>query len=196
MLFVLRTTTLPDDKFLRLKMFLSDFCDEESIQQCSTLSAVVDKLKQHLKIYIFNIDTLNVCRKHFCSSDVTRSLQQYKQQLNDFLSNTSVKEFKGALETQIIDSHNLEPVILKLGESRSNDTLSALKRLVYHYFGNVLKTLILFEIRAGCVCITWCVPSSLVPTLREKAEQLSIEDLASKGVLELVIGLRIVPNEG
>ena len=46
------------------------------------------------------------------------------------------------------------------------------------------------------MCVTWIVPASLVSTLKAKAQQLSSEYLASRGVLELVIGLRIAPNEG
>ena len=196
MLLILRTTKLPGDKFLCLKYFLSDFCDEESLQHCSTVCDIVNILKKHLKIYIFNIDTLNVSCKHFHSSDVTSSVQQYGQQLDDFLSNTSVKHFKNALETQIDDSSKVESVTLKLNESRADDTLKALKRLVYHFVGNIQKTLIHYKTGTGCVCVTWVVPTSLVPILREKAEQLSPQYLASKGVLELVIGLRIAPNEG
>ena len=41
------------------------------------------------------------------------------------------------------------------------------------------------------LCVTWIVPASLVSTLKAKAQQLSSEYLASRGVLELVIGLRI-----
>ena len=196
MLLILRTTKLPDEKFLCLKYFLSDFCEEESLQHCSTSCNIVDTLKKHLKIYIFNIDTLTVSCKYFCSSDVTGSVQQYGQQLDDFLSNTSVKEFKGALETQIIDSSKVESVTLKLDKNRTDNTLKALKRLVYHFFGIQYKVFIHCATEDGCVRITWTVPTSLVPTLREKAEQLSPEYLASKGVLELVIGLRIAPNEG
>ena len=196
MLLVLRTTELPEDKFRCLKYFLSDFCDEKSIRHCSTVCDIVDLLKEHLKIYMFNIDTLNVSCEHFCSSDVTGCVQQYRQQLDDFLSDTSVNEFKGTLETQITDCSKVESVTLKLDKARAENTLKALKNLVCHFLGNAEKTLIHCKTSSGCVCVTWIVPKLLVPILRDKAEQLSPEYLASKGVLELVIGLRIVPNEG
>ena len=196
MLLVLRTTVLPDDKFFNLKCFLSDFCNVSAIRQCSTLHDVIDLLKEHLKIYLFNIDALNVSCKHFNSSDVISSVQQYRRKVSQFLSNTSIIELKGILRTKIVDSTEVETVTIKLDESRTEDTLEALRKLICHLFGNHHKALIHFRTDEGCVRVTWLVTTTLVPILREKAEQLSPEYLASKGVLELVIGLRIAPNEG
>ena len=204
MLLVLRTTELPEEKFCRLKIFLSDVCNEKSIRQCSSLDDVIDLLKEHLKIYYFNIDTLNISCDYFCSCDgrhicsceVKASLEQYRQQLSDFLSNTSIIKFKGILKTKIVDSSKVETITVKLDESRTEDTLEALRKLIFHFFGIHYKAIILFRTDEGCVRITWIVPMSLVPIIREKAEQLSPEYLASKGVLELVISLRIAPNEG
>ena len=196
MLLVLRTTKLPDDKFHRLKLFLSDFCEEMSIRECSTLDNVIDLLKKHLKIYYFNIDTLVISCDHFCSSKVKTSLEQYKKQLSHFLSTTPIKEFKKALKLEIVDRSKVDIITIKLDESRTEHTLAALKKLVHHFFGIHYKVLIHCGIDDGCVCITYIVPVSLVLILREKAQQLSPEYLASKGVLELVIGLRLVPYEG
>ena len=176
MLLVLRTTQLPHDKFLDLKSFLSDLCNEKSIRHCSTMYHIINLLKKHLKIYIFNIDTLAASCKYFYSSDVTSCVQQYRQQLNDFLSSTSVKEFKETLETQIIDSSKVETITLILDDIRADGVLHALKRLVYHFLGNTQKILIHCETHTGG---TWRVPTSMVP---DKAEQLSPEYLASKGV--------------
>ena len=192
MLAVLRNTNLRKTKFLVLRSFLSDFCDEESIQQCETIDCVINRLKRHLKIYFFNIDALVASCDHFCSSKVKTSLKQYRQELDSFLSSTSVREFKDTLEMKI-DSSQLETVVVKLDKST---TLKALEKLMYHFFGVHYKIFIHCGTGTGCVRVTWVVPTSLVPILREKAEQLSPEYLASKGVLELVIGLRIAPNEG
>ena len=171
-------------------------CNEKSIRQCSTLDDVIDLLKEHLKIYIFNIDALKVSCKYFSSSEVDTSLQQYIKKLSHFFSNTSIIELMGILETEIVDSSKVETVTLKLKENRINDTLEALRKLIYHCFGNHHKAFIHCGAGKGCVRVTWVVPTSLVPILREKAEQLSPQYLASKGVLELVIGLRIAPDEG
>ena len=198
MLAVLRTSSLPDNNFLVLKYFLTDFCDEESIQQCSTVSDVIKLLKKQLKIYPFNIDALNVSCKYFCSSEVTDSLQQYKQQLDEFLSSTSVKDLKDSLKTQLVDSSQVEFVTLKLDEIWIDHPLKTLNRLTYHLVGNCSKALALYHTCLGCVCVTWVIPTSMVPNLRVivQAKQLSPEYLMSKGVLEFVIGLRIAPNEG
>ena len=196
MLVTLRNTKLAHTKFCRLKSFLSEFCDDELFEKCSSITEVVKHLKDKLKISIFNIDTLTACCKHFVSSAVNESIQKYKELLKSFLSNTSVKEFQCSLQTKITSLDSVESVTLKLDETRSDDTLNALKKLVYHFFGNSCKTLIHCETRPGCVCVTWLVPMSLVPTLRIMAQQHSQQYLVNQGVLELVIGLRIVPNEG
>ena len=199
MLLVLRTARLPKKRLSHLKFFLSDYCDESSFENCPSPEEIVKQLKVKLKIDIFNIDTLNACCKYFKSQIVNRSVQQYKKHLNKFLSTTSVKEFQYSLQTdEITCLDGTEPLTLKLKDSAiiSNDTFMNLKKLVYHFFGHSSKALIFHKIHYGCVCVTWIVPASLVSTLRAKAQQLSSEYLASRGVLELVIGLRIAPNEG
>ena len=115
----------------------------------------------------------------------------------EFLSSTSVKELKDALKVHINDpSHAFESITLKLDENRNNDTLKNLEKLVYDIIGVRGRALILIRTGLGCVCVTWLVPTSLVSTIRAIAEQHSEEYLANLGVLELVIGVRIVPNEG
>ena len=195
MLLVLRSAKLSKAKLTTLKTFLSDYCEEFSIRKCSTVNSIVDLLIEQLKIYIFNIDTLNASCEYFSSLEVNHSVEQYKQHLDEFLSSTSIKEFKETLQTQIVNPESVERITLKLDEGRASDTLKKLRQLVFHFFGNISKTFIHCETFAGCVCVTWLVPISLVPTLRTMAQQLSHEYLASHGVLELVIGLRIAPND-
>ena len=200
MLLVLRSISQAKDTFHKLKLYLSDYCDELSIRDCSTLSDVIDILIEKLKIYIFNIETLSAvtsCDYFAKCSEMKACVEKYKQHLDDFLSKTSVKEFMGALETEITNHSVVEPVTLKLNETKIDDTLKTLKKLVYHFFGNCSKALAHSDTGEGCVRITWLIPTSLVPTLKTiMVKKCSQEYFASQGVLELVIGLRIAPNEG
>ena len=200
MIVILKSVRLSDKKFVRLKSFLSEYCDDESFEVCSSPKVIVQQLKNKLKIYIFDISTLTACCKHF-GSKAKQSIEQYEKCVNRFLSNTLVKELTECFWAKVLRLHDVRPqdverIILKLDVNVSKDSLKNLKKLMYHLFGVTSKAAILHKVRPGCVRVTWCVPTSLVPTLREKAEQLSPEYLASKGVLELVIGLRIAPNEG
>ena len=194
MLIKLGETKLKKKVFKRFKLFLSHVCDENSIQDCSAVSTVVELLVEKLIISLFNIDILCICCRRFVL--INGPVQSYKCQLKEFLSSTIVKNFKCSLKTELSRLNNVERVTLKLDESRTKNTLKNLKELLFHFFSNASKALVLCETRPGCVCVTWLVPISLVPTLRSMAEQLSHDYLASQGVLELVIGLRIVPNEG
>ena len=197
MLVVLEETELCTKEMRQLKSFLSGYCNETAFENCSSPKKVVDMLKVKLKIYIFNIDTLTACCEYFRSQHVSQSVQQYKEHLHTFLSTKSVKDLQSSLQTKVISFDNVDVITLKLNETVSNDTLENLNKLVHHFFGNSSEALILHKIRPGCICVTWIVPSLLVPTLKAKATKLSIEYLASNGVLELVIAdLRIAPNEG
>ena len=188
MLQVLRDAKLSKSRLCALKMSLSDYCEESSIRECSTVSNIVDLLIDKMMIYILNIDTLKASCIKFGDCKVKCSVEQYKQHLDEFLSSTSVKEFKEALQTEIVNFKSVECITLQLDEDRACDTLKKLKQLIYHLFGNISKAFILCEVFAGCVCVTWLVPISLIPTLRTMAQQLSREYLASHGVLKLVIG--------
>ena len=196
MLLVVKTAKLSSKKFRQLKVFLSDFCAEKSIQLCDNLCAIVDRLVDCLKLYIFNIDTLTVSCKHFNVSKVRVSVLEYKKHLDIFLSTTYVKDFKDALRTEVLDCRSVEEITLKLNESINDNTLRELNNLVHHFFGNISKGLMPCKTDVGCVCITWLLPVSMVSTLRaivkQRLQDPEYQDhLERHGVLELVIGLRI-----
>ena len=196
MLVVVQTARLSEEKLSQLKLFLSNYCDEQSFKVCPSSEEIVEQLKAKLKIHIFNIDTLDACNNYFENDGVSQSIQQYKEHLDNFLSATSVKEFQSTLKTGALTAclDDTEPrITLKLDEKTSDDTLMNVKKLAYYFFGSSSKALIISDIHIGSVCVTWIVPVSLVSALSAKALQLSTEYPGSRGV---VIGLRIAPNEG
>ena len=199
---VLIGTKLSRKKLNILKTYLSDFCDDVSFRSCLSLKCVVELLKLESKMSIFNIEPLvatccKSCSQPLFKTKACRAVQEYGTQLVEFMSGISLKNFRCSLREQIKDVKGIAEVTLKLNDTVGCYTAAdIIKKLPYQLFRVTSKALVLCEVRPGCVCVTWCVPTSLVPTLREKAEQLSPQYLASKGVLELVIGLRIAPNEG
>ena len=82
MLVVVRTTKLSDENFYRLKLFLTEYCDVDAIEDCLSLSQVVKLLKERFILYIFNVDTLIVCCKHFDTFIVKESILKYKHRKN------------------------------------------------------------------------------------------------------------------
>ena len=192
MVYNLRKAELSDDLLVKVKTFLDIYLRDRSILDCSSFSAVVDLLIDKLYIYIFNINTLTACSKYFEGTEVTLFQQQYDQQLHVFLGSTSITDFKDSLQSQVKRLGNLGDITMKLDKAKSNATLATLKELSHHCFGDSSKLLSLVRICAGCVCVTWLAPTLLVPTLRTEVEKLSHEDLANRGVREIVIaGLRV-----
>ena len=203
MLMLLKTAEMSTTKFCRLKYYLSTYCDDMSFKDYSCLDCVIEQLELKSIIYLFNIDTLIVCCtpnkrgtfQPFFESEICDTVLEYREQIKVFLNSKPINEFHCSLRDVMEKYDNVE-VTLKLKDPTSKDTAKRLLMIPCQIFGITGKRFRLREVRTGCVCVTWCVPTSLVPILREKAEQLSPEYLASKGVLELVIGLRIAPNEG
>ena len=203
MLTLLKTAEMSTTNFGCLKKFLSTYCDDMSLKEYSCLDCLIEQLEIESIIYLFNIDTLIVCCtpnqrgtfQPYFESKVCGTVLEYREQIKVFLDSKPINEFRCSLR-DIKEKHDNVEVTLKLKEPTSKVTAKRLLKIPCQIFGITGKRFHLREVRPGCVCVTWCVPTSLVPTLREKAEQLSPEYLASKGVLELVIGLRIAPNEG
>ena len=198
LLLVLRSTQLSRGVLTKVTYFLSDFCEESSICECSSLSAVIDMLQEKMKIFIFNVDALSASSKHLDNSQVNRLIQQYKQRVNNFLEKTPIKQllWKRSLCNQMANCDYFETITVKLGEKKAGeDTLKALNRLTYKLFGVSSKAMILSH-NDGCNCITWLTPMSLGPTLRTAARNLSTNELARHGVLKIMIGLQIPPLEG
>ena len=197
LLLVLRSTRLSRGELTKVTYFFSDFCEESSICECSSLSAVIDMLQEKLKIFIFNVDALSASSKHLDNSQVNQLIQQYKQHVNNFLEKTPIKQlWKRSLCRQMADCDYFETITVKLGERKAGeDTLKALNRLAYKLFGVSSKAMILSQ-NNGCNCITWLIPMSLGPTLRSAASNLSKNELARHGVLKIMIGLQIPLLEG
>ena len=187
LLMILRRAKLSEANFSDLKLYLSGYCDLEPIEQCTSLRAVVDLLIKHLKVYMFNTHTLDICYKYF-DDTIKHSVQKYKKHLNEFLLNTTIKNFMGTLQTEVFDRIGLESITLKLDKSRVDDTLKAFNMFLYSFFGNCSRALNHYDTGPGCVRITWIISTSLVPTLRAMAEQHTLEYLVSQGILELEIG--------
>ena len=206
LLLVLQKTELPEENFNDLKLFLSGYFDDRSFKDCKSLECIIELLNIESKIYIFNIDPLIACcNRKMCQpifeNEICVTLREYKSILDMFLASKPLKDFQCSMQDEVKKHHrnDLVEVTLKLNEDicTSNVTLDKiLKTIPYKVFGISSKAFVFHEVHAGCVCVTWLVPTSLVPTLREKAEQSLQDYLTSNGVLELVIGLRIVPNEG
>ena len=195
-LLVLRSTELSRGALTKVTYFLSDFCEESSICECLSLSTVIDMLQKKLKIFIFNVDALSASSKHFDNSQANQLIQQYRQRVNSFLENTRITQlWKRSLYGQMADCDYFETISVKLGERKAGeDTLKALNRLTYKFFGASSKAMILSQIN-GCKYITWLAPTAVVPTLRTAARKLSTNELARYGVLEILIGLRIVEGK-
>ena len=187
LLMILRKAELSEAKLSDLKLYWSGYCSLEPIEQCTSLRAVIDLLIKHLKIYMFNTCTLEVGCKYF-DDTIKHSVQEYKKHLNEFLLNTTVKEFMNTLQTEVVDRTDITSIALKLDESRVDDTLKAFNMFLYRFFGNCSRALNHCETGSGCVRITWLVSTSLVPTLKAMAKQHTLECLVSQGILELVIG--------
>ena len=122
-------------------------------------------------------------------------MQRYKQQLDKFLSSTSVKQLKDAFQSQTELPSDVESITMKLDERRAEATLTALKKLAYHLFGISSKTLVLSGVGAGCMVITWLAPMAVLPILKKNAKQHSPATLLKLGVLKLVIALDVILPE-
>lgn len=196
MLMKLKTARLPKKSLQKLKEFLSSFCNVNAIETCSTLKKVIDCLTEKSKISIFNIYTLEMCAhcKEISFPVVNGPVEQYKEQLRNFRFITSVQELEHLVLSKVTSQDDFESLTLKLDDNRDSDTLEYLRQLTYYCFGVNSKAFILFKICKGCVSITWFVPTSLVSTLRETAEQHSPKYFSSFGILKVVIGQQVVYN--
>ena len=185
---------MPSETIQDLTYYLADVCDDDhSFLDCSTTFDFIRQLKRYISL--FNIEILMIIHDMFKSFAVKKSVQKYKQQLDTFLSSTSIKQLKDAFQSHTSPPNNVESITMKLDESRADATLAALKKLAYHLFGISSKTLILFEVGAGCITITWLAPMAVVPILKRKAAQHSPATLSRLGVLEFVIGLKVISPE-
>ena len=179
MLVELQTASLSKETLSRLKLFLSDYCDESSFENCPSPKEIVEQLKVKLKIDIFNIDTLCACCVHFKSQIVNRSVQQYKKHLNKFLSTTSVKEFQCSLLTdEITCLDDTEPLTLVLGGTANDDTLKNLKKLAYHFIGHSSKAFIILRLGHGSIgkteYLTFREPDTLTNAVLDKNVQQKV----------------------
>ena len=125
--------------------------------------------------------------------DLKDQMEQYKKDLAAYQTATKVKDFIAAAlqldaetSTSTSDSHSL-PLIgtaydpkyfkklsIKLDKPFSDCTLEYLCKL-WTSLKDLLRlpplTLLLHEIREGCICVTWLIPTHLTPQATERARQ-------------------------
>ena len=192
MLLLLRMSSFSSERMKLLRFYLYDLCEDQSFLDCSSPEAIVEQLKRYISM--FSIDLLHIIIVKF--NEFQEAVQEYDKFRQKFLSNTAVHELKDAFNKQAPLESSVESITLKLKEMGADFTLKALRKLACHLFGISYKAMILFDVRAGCIAVTWAAPVSLVPMLRKNIEQChSLIDLQRLGVLELVIGHWIVTPE-
>ena len=188
MLMVLQRSELSEKELSNLRFFLSTFCNDMSLKRCDSLECLVELLQLTSKISLFNIEPLAACCKcQLLVAEVRRVILNYKMHYKRFWLGASLRNFRCSLKERIDEFEGMAEVSLKLNNiAASNTAAEIIEKLPYELFGVSSKAMVLCKVQKGCVCITWVIPMSLIPTLKEKA-QLSPEYLASKGVLKLVI---------
>ena len=121
-------TELSEGTFYDLKFFLSHYCNLESIRQCTSLHDVLELLIEHSKTNAFNIDTLNAIGEYLDHA-IIQSVQEYKEDLDNFFSSTTVKEFTDTLQTR------MESFTLRTDQIVPDYILRALRELIHHVTG-------------------------------------------------------------
>ena len=123
-----------EKNFFQLKEYFSNFFDDGSFMDCSTLKEFVVILREREIISIFEIDDLlHVC-KNLWIHDVEHLLQEYKQSVEHVFAHVETYAFKKVLQDKLTD--HVGAIILRRHEITNDATLMrAMKNFTYYCLG-------------------------------------------------------------
>ena len=124
---------------------------------------------------------------------VNKDLDDYIQQLNNFKSSTTLKEFMENIESAQESNEGLCTVTLRLVGGWLNKNIDDLDRLLKEIFQDKASILTHLKIVRGSVKITYLVPQSEINSLITLARALPI--LLEFGVCELLIGQTVIVKD-
>ena len=125
-----------------------------------------------------------------CSIITTELVRTYEQQLQKFMSSTSLSQFKQLFPASATNdglSNGKVCITLKLSNDWDEDTLADLEKLV-RILGISGSNLYLSEVGFGCIEVTWLCTISVAEDIQQMIGTSKIcSSLQSMGVIKILL---------
>lgn len=172
------------------RFFLNDFLRTDGFSNCQSFEEILIQLRQQLHIDTFNIYCLQKLVAIFKKNKLTKLVNEYEQQKEEFLKDTTVVSFQRAVVSRIPPElpNGKVRLTIKIPRDRSTcQTLEDIKQLAQKGFQENERSFVCLHAETGSIVVSWFFPAAL----NDKLEHLAIENSAvftAAGVEEVTIG--------
>lgn len=174
------------------RFFLNDFFQTDDFSNCHSFEEILIQLRRQLYIDTFNIYCLQKLVTIFKKSKLNKLVNEYEQQKEDFLKDTTVVSFQHAIVSRIqptLPSGKVRLTIkIPIDQSAPcQPTLRDIERLARKGFKENERSFVCLHAEPGSIVVSWFFPA----VLNDKLEQLAMESSAiftAAGVEEVMIG--------
>lgn len=173
------------------QFFLNDFLRTDGFSNCQSFEEILIRLRRQLHIDTFNIYCLQQLVAIFKKSKLIKLVNEYEQQKEEFLKDTTVVSFQRAVVSRIQPElpNGKVRLTIKIPRERvtSCQTLEDIEQLARNGFKENQRSFVCLHAEPGSIVVSWFFPAPL----NDKLEQLAIENSAvftAAGVEEVTIG--------
>ena len=148
-------------------------------------TSISDLFESITPYYCFlNTTLLENIINEFLGEPLQQQLDEYEGLLEDFTSSTKISLLK---EINLTQHKEMPLVVIKLAGRCLDVTIKRFQELVKHIFGEESNALSNIQVKHGCICITWNIRESVVPSLTALAKE-KITFMKHVGILRLTVG--------
>ena len=165
-----------------------EFFDMVIIELCKepSLVKVWYSLSQYWNFLSYSLLEQVVC--DYGDEDLNTDMEDYKKELKEFRCRTRLCDFaKYSIKiNENLSEQNLKRFTIKLGQSWDECTLEYLENLsekISQKFFLPSFSLVLQDIKPGCISVTWAVPAMIAVSLKENIENTDMGEFCKEHVI-------------
>lgn len=174
------------------RFFLNDLFQTDDFSNCQDFGEILTRLRRQLYIDTFNIYFLQKLVANFKKSKLIKLVNEYEQQKEKFLEDTTVSSFQQAIVSRIPPKPPSGKVCLTIKipidqSALCQPTLRDIKQLARKGFKENERSFVCLHAEPGSIVVSWFFPAAL----SDKMEQLAVKNSAvftAAGVEEVTIG--------
>ena len=163
----------------------------------TSILAIFNAIRPHYVFFNFKLLKSLVYEFIPSSNDLHTELTQYIDSVDKFLESSQLKHIRSTIKESLLaaasptTSDQTKPVVIKLYDGWGEMTISKLKALLKHYFGESSNLFSYINFGHGSFVITLLIPTSLSQSLIDTIDSKT-ESMSRLGILEAAVDKRTI----
>lgn len=209
---VVATFSNLEHKFAKIVADIQELLEVANVPLKQLQRFVVERLENQSLPEPENIDHFfAIIRNHYCclnyclidgivkkflpDSQIQAEMSSYEKELAEFCDSAHMDDLVDRINVSMTNHIGIQTVTLKLAGFWHQVTVRHFQKLIELIFPGKSHYLSHFQVRSGCINVTWVTPEANIPFLISLAQE-RVRFMRCVGVVKLVVGNTVIVEDG